>query len=1171
MPVLEPVVATLLANTGEFVASLQAAKQQMSDFKSVSESQGGIAGSSFGSSVTSEGRKAIEQGASDLETAGIESGGKLRKGLTDETDKIEEDITKTGKKTGNAFKSAMTGPVGEITNIFESLGMKLPGVATEFLGVGGAMDEAAVGAGALDTALAPLLAIPVAVIAVVAGLVVAGGAAFEMGSKFQEATNKIAAAEQISTKAASDIGAVFLTTAFNTTYSAEEIANAFAGVAGMLRGMNGAALDASQSMDVMDASMTLAEGTGGSLSSTTSSLVKVMQAYQTSVKSASAVSDVLFQTSVTTGMGISQIASSFQRFHTMLGATTPPLQNMAGLLVDLTAHGESGRGAISALTIMMKALATPTAAAAAAQQEQNVHFQDAKGAMLPFGQVLDQVKPKIEGLGTANAIAELKLLGFGGASAKILGIIQAGSSVYNADVQAVLRHGTAADAAAKATSGLGAQFEKIKSGVMDLVTQIGGYLVPVVTFLARVAMDYLSYILTIVKTYIEYNVIAFRVFKKVVEELIGPIQSLIGIISGGIGSIVSFGASILGLGSSHDKAKESANQHKEALDKINISTQALKDATNITTTALEQQGQKAGVTATQLASLMDIQKQGSEAIVKDLKTQSDAAGTTAEALANAAVSSGTSIDTISKAIQKSSSSAQSAFNSSFDLISTIGKQTTVTGDTISQFYSKSITDATTWTQNVQQAIKDGYDPATISQLITAGPQKAGTILQGLVTDYSPQLVSLMSQSADAMTKEGQIAVEQARLTQEAVSAKSSTMVTDLGTAMGISQQMMAQGASANVQSLATALNMSIPQIQSIASEYGIALPAALYANLPQTQSAANQYGLSLPQALMNNAPGAVAGASAITNAVQSQFQGNLPTTQAIANQYGISLSVALMNNGPGAVAAASALADSTNKSLQSVDATAAGATTAIQYSSGLTSQQAATANSGSKLAAAATTSAAAVDAKPAGNNLVAGIIQGVQVKQNDLNAVTLAAIKSAIHTDVGFVGGQSLGTALDNGIIQGIYNGQQDVANAAVDVLKKAIGSAKVTLKIQSPSKVAADEIGLPFVQGIAQGIAGNSHLATNAVGSLTTGMIQPIGGSVGSSGVSPLSARGGAGGTTLQITIPLEVDGRTLAQIVTQYQLRNGRATGNVLGQYAGGTQTQTATGINATNAVAR
>ena len=194
------------------------------------------------------------------------------------------------------------------------------------------------------------------------------------------------------------------------------------------------------------------------------------------------------------------------------------------------------------------------------------------------------------------------------------------------------------------------------------------------------------------------------------------------------------------------------------------------------------------------------------------------------------------------------------------------------------------------------------------------------------------------------------------------------------------------------------------------------------------------------------------------------------------------------------------------------------------------------------------------------------------------NAVSaLTAMESQLKTVSNSQDWASIGTNIDTGISGGIAGGSSIVTAAISSLAGKTLLAGQAAVGAKSPSTKARDLIGMPIAQGVAIGIAQNAGLPSAATTAMMKGVLSAGTGSLGvgiASGAATAAAgsSGGAGGgtTVLNVTTPVQVAGQTLAQIVTQYQLRGARATGNVLGQFSGGTQSQTATSIN-TNAVAR
>ncbi len=86
---------------------------------------------------------------------------------------------------------------------------------------------------------------------------------------------------------------------------------------------------------------------------------------------------------------------------------------------------------------------------------------------------------------------------------------------------------------------------------------------------------------------------------------------------------------------------------------------------------------------------------------------------------------------------------------------------------------------------------------------------------------------------------------------------------------------------------------------------------------------------------------------------------------------------------------------------------------------------------------------------------------------------------------------QNVGSAISDGITAGIQGGAGAIATAARSAASAALKAAKKLLGIASPSKVAAKELGLPFVQGIAQGMAANIGVLASGVKGVTSGLVE--------------------------------------------------------------------------------
>ena len=513
MPALEPVVATLVANTEEFTASMEEAKAQMASMADESAVAGDAAGGAFGMGVGG-GAKDAEEGLKETETAAKDAG--------EEAEKSSRKFGVLGNMLGN-----LPGPLGEVS-----------GKTQEYQKT---LDEASQSGGGF---LGFIKSIPTPVAVAGAAILAVAGISVDLAAKYQNATNQIAAAEGISTQAAANVGNAFLSTGFDTTMSADKIANAFAAVAGQAKALQGHVLTAKQSLGLMTASIDDAEATGTDLGTTTSAVTGVLQTFQLHVNSATQAANALYVGAEASGQGISGFAGQLDKAKAKLGSLSPSMQEISALLIDLNEHGEKGRVAFSALTTGFQTFLKPSIAVATAIQNQRIAlenlpeplqklarmYQDGKmttqevtnatqklttsqaalwkafasasdagrlanttqqklgvttvtatGQMAPMLSILSQLHDKLVGLTPAAATAKLAAMGFGTSAAKWVGIIQAGPKVYKEIIDQVTKHSTAQNAAQKATSGLDAELEKLDSGIHDLFVTLGEKLLPEIT------------------------------------------------------------------------------------------------------------------------------------------------------------------------------------------------------------------------------------------------------------------------------------------------------------------------------------------------------------------------------------------------------------------------------------------------------------------------------------------------------------------------------------------------------------------------------------------------------------------------------------------------------------------------------------------------------------------
>ncbi len=311
---------------------------------------------------------------------------------------------------------------------------------------------------------------------VMAAAVVAG--AVYLAVKFQESTNKLAASAGISVAAAKAIGSAFLTTGGQTTFSAQQMLQAFTPVAGQLGLLNGKALTAGQSLAFMRAAMDLSEASGTSLAASTASLASVMQAYGIPLSGAVRATDLLYNSSRVLNIPIDTLSSTVDKLHAKLGPLAPSLSDVSTLLVDLATHGLTGSRALLLISTGMNTLLGGSKATSKEVGTLGLTLYNASGQFVGMSSVISQLGPRLAGMTEQQRLFAEKAL-FGSTASKALdATILAGLPGWAKATDAATKAGTAHAAAATATSGLGASFEKIKGAIANAGVTLGQYFLP---------------------------------------------------------------------------------------------------------------------------------------------------------------------------------------------------------------------------------------------------------------------------------------------------------------------------------------------------------------------------------------------------------------------------------------------------------------------------------------------------------------------------------------------------------------------------------------------------------------------------------------------------------------------------------------------------------------------
>ncbi len=312
----------------------------LTSFSKDAEVAGADAGANLRGGVQKEAGK-IED---DLAEAGAASGGSFRRGVTGETGKLGEDLEVEGTKAGAGLERGASSGLSKLAGAISTAGLPLGGLSTGLEKSAGAAEHAEKSTGSfaesLGAAAGPLAAVGIAAAAGV-------GYTIHLAEGMETADVSIKNVTGSTMGAAKQIGDSFLK--MKSEFNGEEIAAAYAEVAGQLKSIEGHALSTGEADKFMAAATGLAAAKQIDLASATTTLAKVMQAFGLGAHEASHASDVLYTASNETGLSIEALGTQLTKIKSKLGDESGSIGQLTGLLVDMTDQHISGRVAVSAL------------------------------------------------------------------------------------------------------------------------------------------------------------------------------------------------------------------------------------------------------------------------------------------------------------------------------------------------------------------------------------------------------------------------------------------------------------------------------------------------------------------------------------------------------------------------------------------------------------------------------------------------------------------------------------------------------------------------------------------------------------------------------------------------------------------------------------------------------
>lgn len=359
-------------------------------------------------------------------------------------------------------------------------------------------------------------------------LVAIGTAAAKVGSDFQAGMSEVQAIsgatgndlKQLEEKA-KEMGAT-------TKFSASESAEA-------LKYMAMAGWDTNQMVSGLDGVMMLAAASGENLGTVSDIVTDALTAFGMQASEAGDFADLLANTSSKANTNVSMLGESFKYVAPLFGSLGYSAEDAALALGLMANAGIKGSQAGTTLRSAVTNLANPTGGMAKAMDELGLSITDASGQMLPFKDVMDELRTKFSGL-TEEQQAQYAATIFGKeAMSGMLAVINAGEEDYTKLTQATNDYnGAAGKMADTMGSNLQGEMTKLKSALEGVGIQIFEVLLPHLQSLVEKVKNVVDWFANLSpatqETIVKIGLLAAA---------IGPLLLVGGKLIGSIGSIVS--------------------------------------------------------------------------------------------------------------------------------------------------------------------------------------------------------------------------------------------------------------------------------------------------------------------------------------------------------------------------------------------------------------------------------------------------------------------------------------------------------------------------------------------------------------------------------------------------------------------------------------------------------
>ncbi len=307
---------------------------------------------------------------------------------------------------------------------------------------------------------------------ITAPLMAMGGIATKVGMDFEAGMSQVQAISGATGDDLARLEAKAKEMGATTKFSASESAEA-------LKYMAMAGWDTQQMLDGLEGVMNLAAASGENLATVSDIVTDAMTAFGMKASESSKFADLLAKTSSSANTNVSMLGESFKYVAPVFGSLGYSAEDAALALGLMANSGIKASQAGTTLRSAITKLTKPTDDAATLLEELNITITDAEGNMLPFSNVMDQLRDSFSGL-TAEQQAQYAATIFGQqAMSGMLAIINASVEDYAKLTDATREYtGAAKEMSEVMEDNLQGRITKLKSALEGLALQIFELMLP---------------------------------------------------------------------------------------------------------------------------------------------------------------------------------------------------------------------------------------------------------------------------------------------------------------------------------------------------------------------------------------------------------------------------------------------------------------------------------------------------------------------------------------------------------------------------------------------------------------------------------------------------------------------------------------------------------------------